>query len=298
MEEQTINKKELWIETFKANYNGTSDEAKALEPYLKTTYKGDVYIPWATMERLVYMQDPEAKFTNILTDKGGLVHTDSVVNKQFNKQNDAIVSETESTMFSHFVKVCLVFMGKTFIEDYPIQDQDYSAARIFNQNLVNKALQRAKAKVAARATGLGLRLYEGLDLQYDNATEEKPTLIVNSDTDVESKKETVKAKKTKKVTEPDVNETVEETIEEKVESAVETIVNNSEIPQDIADIIDLIKNEDEEKVMKVLQRVNVSIMKKYAFVLTREDTEAELADKLSKFPNIEQFKKTMTSLLG
>lgn len=293
MEEQTINKKELWIETFKANYNGTSEEAKALEPYLKTTYKGDVYIPWATMERLVYMQDPDAKFTNILTDKGGLVHTDSVVNKQFNKQNDAIVSETESTMFSHFVKVCLVFMGKTFIEDYPIQDQDYSAARIFNQNLVNKALQRAKAKVAARATGLGLRLYEGLDLQYDNTVEEKPTLVVNN-TETESKKETTKTKKTKKVTEPDVNETVEK----EVESAVETIVNNAEIPQDIADIIDLIKNEDEEKVMKVLQRVNVSIMKKYAFVLTREDTEAELADKLSKFPNIEQFKKTMTSLLG
>ena len=298
MEEQTTNKKELWLETFKANYNGTSDEAKALEPYLKTTYKGDVYIPWATMERLVYMQDPEAKFTNILNEKGGLIHTDSAVNKQFNKQNDAIVSETESTMFSHFVKVSLIFMGKVFVEDYPIQDQDYSAARIFNQNLVNKALQRAKAKIAARATGLGLRLYEGLDLQYENTVEEKPTLVVNNDKIESVKEETAtKAKKTKATKETAV-EKVEETIEEKVESAVETIVNNADIPQDIMDIINLIKNEDEEKVMKVLQRVNVSIMKKYAFVLTREDTEEELAEKLSKFPNIEQFKKTMTSLLG
>ena len=92
MEEQTTNKKELWIETFKANYNGTSEEAKALEPYLKTTYKGDVYIPWATMERLVYMQDPEAKFTNILNEKGGLVHTDSAINIIFSINQIQIIA--------------------------------------------------------------------------------------------------------------------------------------------------------------------------------------------------------------
>lgn len=281
-----MNNETKWIEIFKANYNGTSEEAKALEPFLKTTYKGDVYIPWATMERLVYMQDPNARFTNILNDRGGLIHTDYIINRQTNKQNDVVVSETESTMFSHFVKVSLEFMGKTFVEDFPIQDQDYSAARIFNQNLVNKALQRAKAKVAARGTGLGLRLYEGLDLQFEeDKSDKKPTLIVNNE-----KIESVPTEK--------VEEVVEEKIEEKVESAVETITRNTEAPKDILDIIELIKNEDEDKVMKVLQRVNVSIMKKYSFVLSREDSDDELIEKLSKFPNIEQFKKTITSLIG
>ena len=63
-----MNNDKNWIDIFKENYNGTSEEARALEPFLKTTYKGDVYIPWATMERLVYMQDPNARFTNILND--------------------------------------------------------------------------------------------------------------------------------------------------------------------------------------------------------------------------------------
>jgi len=40
-----------WLEVFMANYNGTSKEAQELQPFLKDNYKGDVYVPWATMER-------------------------------------------------------------------------------------------------------------------------------------------------------------------------------------------------------------------------------------------------------
>ena len=51
-----------WLEQFKLNYDGKSDEAKSLEDFLKETYKNATYVPWATMERLVYMQDPDAEF--------------------------------------------------------------------------------------------------------------------------------------------------------------------------------------------------------------------------------------------
>ena len=49
MEENTnIN----WLEVFKANYNGETEEAKSIEEYIKNTYNGAKYVPWATMTNL------------------------------------------------------------------------------------------------------------------------------------------------------------------------------------------------------------------------------------------------------
>ena len=165
-------KENKWLKQYKENYAGKSDEAKEVADYVKPTFNGAPYIPWATMERLTLMQDPEAKFEKIRNEQGGLVHTDSYINENSVENKDGIVSKTSAVVVSHFVKVSLVFLGKEFIEEYPIQDQDYSAAKIYNQNLVNRALQRALAKVASRATGIGLRLYENKDLQFDESKEE------------------------------------------------------------------------------------------------------------------------------
>lgn len=314
-----------WKEVFLANYNGESEEAKAIEPFLKHTYKGDVYIPWAVMERLVYMCDENAVFTNILNAKGGLVHSDIVVNHQSNLQNGTIVSETEAPMYAHFVKVSLEFMGKIFIEDYPIQEQDYSAARVFNQNLVNKALQRAKAKLGARGTGLGLKLYEGFDLQFESKEEDKKPVLdepkkeennkksVKNDTKVEKTEE-----KVAKVEEKPAK--VELTEEQKVmnivdggeteaylngertfttqDVKVETAPAQVSVAPGVAEVVNLIKETDAEKMNKVLQIVNVSVMKKYSFALSQDDSVEELSKKLSQFPNIEQFKKTLLNFIG
>lgn len=322
-----------WKEVFLANYNGESEEAKAIEPFLKHTYKGDVYIPWAVMERLVYMCDENAVFTNILNAKGGLVHSDVVINHQSNTQNGTIVSETEAPMYAHFVKVSLEFMGKIFIEDYPIQEQDYSAARVFNQNLVNKALQRAKAKLGARATGLGLKLYEGFDLQFDNKDEDKKPVLdepkkeENNKKSVKTEEKVVKTEeKVAKVEEKPVK--VELTDEQKAQNIVdggetEAYLNGERtfVPQEVkvetapaqvsgqvsgqvsiapgvSEVVKLIKETDAEKINKVLQIVNVSIMKKYSFALSQDDPVEELSEKLSKFPNIEQFKKTLLNFIG
>ena len=283
-----------WKEVFIANYEGKSPEAKALEPFLKETYKGDVYIPWAVMERLVYMSDENAVFENVKNENGGLVHSDIINNSQYNLQKGEVISETKADMFAHFVRVKLVFMGKEFIEDYPIQDQDYSAARVFNQNLVNRALQRAKAKLGARATGLGLKLYEGFDLQFDSKEEDKKPVL---DKVVEEVKEP--AKTTKKSVKKE--EVVKTKVEEKVEASpvVESIEEiNQEIDSDIKELVDIILNTEEEKMNPVLQRCNISIMKKYSFALSNKDKREVLIEKISKFPNVAQFKKTIINLLG
>ena len=197
-----------WKEVFKANYEGTSEEAKSLKPFIK----GDPYIPWAVMERLTYMCDENAKFTNIANANGGLVHSDAMINHQKSLQKDIIVQETEATMFSHFVKVALEFMGKVFIEDYPIQEKDYSSVKSFDQTLVNRALQRAKAKVAARATGLALKLYEGFDLQFEEAVEDKKPVLTE-------------VKEEPKVVEKSVEKKVEEKVKLTEEQKVQNIVD-------------------------------------------------------------------------
>ena len=179
-----------WLKQYKENYNGKSEEAKEIANFLKETYNWESYIPWATMERVTYMQDPNAEFKTILDEEftgSKLVHTDYFVNENSTENKDGIVNKTSAMVVSHFVKVSCTFMGKTFIEEYPIQEQDYSAAKIYNQNLVNKALKRALAKVASRATGLGLKLYENKDLQFDEVVEEKKPEIKKTTKKVEER---------------------------------------------------------------------------------------------------------------
>ncbi len=314
------NAKKNWKDVFLENYNGRSEVAKEVEPFIKENYKGNSYIPWATMERLTYMCDEDATFENIKNANGGLVHTDVVEMHQQNIQKGEVVSDTTSQMFSHIVRVKLTFMGKVFIEEFPIQEQDYTAARVFNQNLVNKALQRAKAKVASRATGIGLKLYEGKDLQFDEVPQEpKPELPVenakNEQSDVKKSQKTAKNNtKTEK--------TVEKVEEKKVETqpVVETATIKSDklgIPETevnvipaqpvitqndpVSEAVYLIKNTEVGKMNLALQRVNVALMKKHKIALSTEASEDDLRNILSNkaiFSNPEQFLKTLKTLLG
>ena len=307
------NAKKTWKEVFLENYSGKSEIAKEIEPFIKENYKGNSYIPWATMERLTYMCDEDAVFENIKNEQGGLVHTDKLINYQKQIQNGEIIAETEASMFSHFVKVKLTFMNKIFIEEYPIQDQDYSAARVYNQNLVNKALQRAKAKVAARATGIGLKLYEGKDLQFDEVPQEtKPEIPV-----VEKPQETEKPVQ-KDVEKPKNAQKTEKTVQkvEKVEEKSQETVQKSEPVKEVAtqvetqpttqndaisEAIDLIKNTEVDKMNLALQRVNVALMKKHRVALSTEASEEELRSILENkqiFTNPDQFLKTLKTLLG
>ena len=150
MSEENI--KRTWLAQFTDNYEGKSKEAKEVVEFIKKNYKGNSYIPWATMERLTYMQDPNAVFETLTSPNGGMVFSDIMSNENEVVTKGEIVSKTFATMMSHFVKVKLTFMGKEFVEEYPIQDQDYSALKVYNQNAVNKALKRALAKVASRST--------------------------------------------------------------------------------------------------------------------------------------------------
>ena len=57
--------KNVWLDHFNENYYGRSKEAQDLKPFLKETYKGDVYLPWAVMERLMRQQDPDSDIIKV-----------------------------------------------------------------------------------------------------------------------------------------------------------------------------------------------------------------------------------------
>ena len=284
MEENTnIN----WLEVFKANYNGETEEAKSIEEHIKNTYNGAKYVPWATMERLTYMQDPTATFETMTNENGGLVWTDGFTNKNRMVAKDGSTTETEALVVSHFVKVSCTFLGKNFVEEYPIQDQDYSAAKIYNQNLVNKSIKRAMAKVASRATGIGLKLYENKDLQFEDDIEEtkpevkKSTRTKKTETQEQPKVELVKTEQ------PRVEMTEEQEVKEEIT-----------IPREIFELINLIKTEDKEKMTRVLQNLNVAILKQHGFTLSVEDSEEDLAKKLSAFKDVTIFTKAIKNMLN
>lgn len=298
-----------WKEVFKANYEGTSEEAKELKPFLKENYKGNVYIPWAVMERLTYMCDETANFYVIYNEDGGVVHTDTTVNRNYSKTNDKEV-ETEGTMYSHFVRVGLLFMGKSFIEDYPIQDKDYTSLKIYDQNSVNKSLQRAKAKVAARGTGLALKLYEGNDLQFEEDVKEvKPKIdkVVDSSNNTTEEKPVKKTTAPKKVVKEEIKEEVKEANIEKTLEKIEEIEKKEEVKENVEkveyssnviDLVNYIKSADENSMTKVLQDVNISVIKKYGFALSTVDDFDTLCEKCSKLKDAAMFKNTLQKLMG
>lgn len=254
-----------WRKQFIANYEGTSPEAKSLEPFLKTTYKGDVYIPWAVMERLTYMQDPSAEFKIVRTESGKIVHTDSDVIKTFSRAVDKDgerITETSVDVKSHFVVLELTFLGKKFTEVYPIQDNTYDAPKVINQNMVNKALQRAKARLAARATGLAFKLYEGEDLQFEDDAPSIKTKTVSKETT------------NKQTASNDTSNTVVQT---------ETKENTN---SELLEIAKYIKSTPE--LAKGIKETNAAVFAKYKFTLSQDDSLEELVSKLSKLadPNV------------
>lgn len=167
-EEQKMENK--WLLQFLDNYNGISPEAKSLEKEIQKNYKGSSYIGWATMERLTYQQDPFATFEVMISPNGTPLFTDHISISSYTRKDtkgDTDTTNTENARVVNFVRVKLTFLDKVFVEDYPIQDKSYQAPKFVDSNDVNKAVQRAKAKVASRGTGLALKLYEGNDLQFD-----------------------------------------------------------------------------------------------------------------------------------
>lgn len=251
-----------WIDAFNENYYNRSDAAKQIDDLMKKNYKGHNYVPWSVMVRLLYTMDNDAELEVMRNENGGHVFTDMVetYSKIPDKKDPTSNVTTTTYTYAHFVMVKCTFLGKTFIENYPVQDNSYSATNYIDSNMINKSIQRAKAKVISTATGLGFMLYETGDLQFEDDNKPKNTgkRTVTTTTATPPKKDDVKV--------VDVSKDDETT----------------DLAKYIKDNVDTIKD--------TMQKINVSMVKTYGVSLNPDvDTVDVLAEKLSKVSNVTIF---------
>jgi hypothetical protein len=274
---------EMWSTTWRKNYLGESPQSKELEKFMKANYKKHNYIPWATMVRMLYELDPYAELTivtndNHFTDVKEFVHTaqgsteKSIFEEKTTKDGTTIssIERIENKHMANMVVVSCTFMGKVFVEYYPIQDNAYNAPNYYDSNMVNKAIQRAKAKIISIATGLAFRLYEDGDLQFED---DKPV--------VETKDKAI-TKVVEAVSSPTKKD--------------ETNVGKStdDTPYVAANLISLLRKTDPDAVIGLLKGVNAEMVKLYGFKIDLSDTDDVLISNLIKIKNLKTFATVVT----
>ena len=265
-----------WIEQYLLNYNGESNEAKECEQYLKSTYKGDAYLPWAFMVRCLFTQDPDAKFYPVLTDKGSMIHENRYFLDTLNVSKDGEVRTSVPIVCPH-VSMSVEFLGKTFTETYPVQDKTYGAPKAIDQNMLNKAKQRCLARTISMATGIGWKLYEGKDLQFEEDGSEQTKEAVQV-------AEPVKPKLDK---EPEPTMDLCEPKEIPEPSKVEDDVPVSPEVEELAKFI--FDYEDKQVLDRALAGLNNSVIRKYGFAFKANDSWLDVVDKASKLDKPNKF---------
>jgi hypothetical protein len=188
-----------------------------------------------------------------------------------------------------------------FIEEYPIQDNSYEPVRFIDCNVVNKAIQRGKAKVASRATGIGLKLYEGQDLQFDGKESKGPELPKKpvAKTAAQVKAETSPTG-TAVVEGKPPNVTVVQTPTGSVKVEQITMeepgqVANNATKEEVNNFIKLMESLPKLALHATLSNFNKALIKKYQFTLSVEDLDnkPELIAKLSQITSLARFQEAI-----
>lgn len=261
-----------WQEQWQLNYKGDSPESRELQDFMKSNYKDHKYIPWATMVRLMYAQDPNSSIDVVETDG-------DIVNSKVSHISTIISGEeTVATVMSHNIKLEATFLGKTMREVYPVQDNSYGAPKVIDSNMVNKAIQRAKARLISTITGLAFTLYENGDLQFEEdsapvkSKEEKVTVTKNP-----VKKTPVKKEAPKK-------------------EAVEKELETKELPEAHAELYKYIK--ETPKIEVALQVLNTAFINKFGFAILPDDSDEDLANKILKMQKPETSLRAMKKIMA
>ena len=195
--------KELWLK----NYNNEGD-CKGLEEYVERldfgAKKDAFYLPWAVVERIFRLQDGEIE---IIKTNDKIVEMDKVTIAQA-VDGDGVVTENANVSF--FVNVKVKWQGREHIEKYPLQDTNGRALIMWNQNDINRAIQRAKVKAIAIISGIGYKLFEKNDLQFEIEDTPRKSNTKVEQTEVKAKelKEQIEIKEEQKVEEEQKTETV------------------------------------------------------------------------------------------
>jgi hypothetical protein len=240
------NWKELWLK----NYRGEGDTAELIEFVKKLNYgnRNNVsYLPWATVERIFKLQDGTIEIFPSKTiedqNRTTIVETDRVLIKEEADSNGVI---TRTYANSYFINIRVMWQGQVHIERYPIQDSTGRPLSFWTQNDLNKSIQRGKVKAIAIISGIGFKLFEDGDLQFDvnpyegaepyevstktPATPPKPIAEIKVEPKKMATNKPVAKQEPIVILEPPVFPTK---VEVKVEQVLETKINRVELENEI-----------------------------------------------------------------
>lgn len=228
-----------WKEKWMANYRGEGD-CQELETFLKEldygSRKGVTYLPWAVVDRIFKMQGgvTETIFfpktievsdgeegTKTIQVSNTIVEVDSVHMRDEVDSNGIV---TPKYMNSYFVRIKAEWEGQVHVERYPLLNSTGQALSFWTQTDLNKAVQRGKVKAIAIVSGIGYKLFEDGDLQFedDDKTTKKP---------VEEGEELKKPKKVEKFEKAEPKVTKETKKEEPKPSVMDDLEELKEEPK-------------------------------------------------------------------
>lgn len=265
-----------WIEQYLENYKGQSDEAKECNKFLKSNYKGDAYLPWAFMVRVMLQQDPDASFYSIKNNDDIIFYNKYAIDTL--SENKDSSSRTHVDVVSPMVGISVKFLGKTFTDYYPVQDNDYSAPKAVNQNMINKAKQRCLARCISMATGIGWSLYEGKDLQFEDSNSQSP-----------KKSAVVTVQETASPIETVKQDAASLDLEKPYEIEPPT-VNLNTVSDEAKELAKFIKDYPNKQAMgDVISTLNTMCIKKYNFSFDLDDSLEVIESKSNKIASPSKF---------
>lgn len=230
-----------WKEKWMANYRGEGD-CQELETFLKEldygSRKGVTYLPWAVVDRIFKMQDGVTEtifFPKTVEVENGeegtkniqigntIVEVDSVHIRD-EIDNNGIV--TPKYMNSYFIRIKAEWEGQVHVERYPLLSSTGQALAFWTQIDLNKAVQRGKVKAIAIVSGIGYKLFEDGDLQFEDEGKDKKE--ANAKKVVEELK---KPKKVERFEKAEMKKAEPKVIEKKKEEPKESVMDDLEEPK-------------------------------------------------------------------
>ena len=259
-----------WIEQFQANYANETKEAKMVMANLSTLEGkkfSTVYAKWGLMELAMNLQDPDSTIV-VKTFKDPTTGQESLV-RTIKQEARTLVEgqETFTTNFTHMIELEATFLGKKLVEHYPILDTTHAAVKFLSSNDINTSIQRGKARLIARITGIAFELYT----QY--TWEEDGTIELDKKAEEKAAPKKVAPKKEEVVKEP------------AVAPAVEVVEDVKELKENIHyKFATFIKAHfANETVVKSLSIINQNIATKGVAEIVETDSVVEIESKLSVF---------------
>lgn len=263
MPEKNLDWKDLWLK----NYRGEGDCAGLNEFVKKLDFgakKEASYLPWAVPERIFRLQGGECTLIHS-EDNSTIVETDkTVLRLRIHPETGEAVEELA---VSYFINVKATWMGQEHIERYPLQDSNGRALLSWNQNDLNRATQRAKVKAIAIVSGIGYKLFEDGDLQFEDETKDKTVnnaekLIKNVKPKPASQSSTVPEIKPtpQSSTVPEVKPTPQSSTvptEETEKISVEPPQDNIPLREEMEEVLKASYIKDETKRRKIEEKLNL-----------------------------------------